>query len=228
MGTMIRHPTGFSKRFPPRAAGLLLLLFAGLTGLVLAGLTDAADGHLSRAIERADAPWLAAPLAWASAAARPLLLSLLVPVGWSLARRRYRFALLVASGGAGIGALNLAVKLALRHNPPGGDPGRPIAWGADPLAIARQISDSYSYPSGHVATTLVALGLWLLWLWPAVGRPARIALLVAAGGFAALIAYSRVYLGVHVAADTLGGALLGGAWLASTVWAWGRAVAAEG
>lgn len=217
MRIMIRQTTGFSKRFPACVAVLLLLLFAGLTGLVLAGVIDGPDRRLSRAIERAEAPWLTALLDGASAAAIPLFLSLLVPIGWSVARRRWRFALLATTSGAGIVALNLLLKLALHHNPPGGGSGRPVDWRGTPLAIAEQISDAYSYPSGHVAATIVAMGLWLRWLWPPSAPRYRPALLLAGLGFAACVAYSRVYLGLHVAVDTLGGGLVGGAWLAATL-----------
>lgn len=222
MRTMIRQTDTFSKRIPASLAVLLLLLFLGLTGLVLAGTIDQPDRRISRAIERADTPWLTILFDWSSAAAMPLLLSLLIPIGWSLARRRWRVAILLAASGAGIGALNLALKLALRHNPPGGGSGQPIDWHGSPLAIAEQISDAYSYPSGHVATTTVALGLWVIWLWPLVARRYRLILLLAGLGLASSIAYSRVYTGHHVAVDILGGGLLGGAWLAGTVGAWGR------
>jgi undecaprenyl-diphosphatase len=218
MRIMIRRGGSFSKRIPAQLAGLFLLLFAGLTVLVLSGAIERLDLRISRAIERADHPWLTALLARATEAAIPLVLSLAIPIAWSLLRRRPRLALLIGASGLGSLLLNLALKLALHHNPPGSGPGRPLDWRASPLAIARQISDSYSYPSGHVATAIVALGLWLLWLWPPLPRPARLALALTALAFTALLAYSRVYLGRHVATDILGGLLIGSAWLSGTIW----------
>jgi membrane-associated phospholipid phosphatase len=218
MRTMIRRGDSFSKHIPGHLSGLLLLLFGGLTGLVLAGATSNLDRRIARAIVRADHRSLDLLLGWTTEASLPLVLSLALPVAWSLLHRRPRFALLVVGSGLGSIALNLALKLALRHNPPGGGLGRPIDWQSSPFSIAGQISDSYSYPSGHVATTIVSLGLWLLWLWPLVPRRARVAMTVSALGFLTTLAYSRVYLGHHVATDILGGLLIGGAWLAGTVW----------
>ncbi len=219
MRTMIRGGESFSKRIPAQLGGLFLLLFTGLTVLVLSGATDTIDMRVSGAVTGADHPWLTTLLVWATAAAMPLVVLPVLPVGWSLLRCHTRFALLILGSSLGSIALNLVLKVILRHNPPdGGGIGHPIDWHSSPLAVMRQVSDSYSYPSGHVATAIVALGLWLLWLWPLLPRAARVVLVIAAAAFVATLAYSRIYLGHHVATDILGGALIGGAWLAGTVW----------
>jgi undecaprenyl-diphosphatase len=218
MRTRIRGGVCFSKRIWALLSGLFFLLFAGLTVPVLAGATRGIDRRISRAVEGADHRWLDLLLGWATEAAIPLVALLIVPIAWSLLRHRTRFALLIVGSVLGSFALNLALKLALHHNPPGGGLGRPIDWRSSPLSVAQQISDSYSYPSGHVATAIVALGLWLLWLWPLVPGAAHIVLTIATLIFVALLAYSRVYLGHHVATDILGGVLIGSAWLAGTVW----------
>lgn len=59
---------------------------------------------------------------------------------------------------------------------------------------------SYSFPSNH-AFTGFALARTLAWLFP-MGSPWY-------WGVAALVAYSRVYVGVHYPGDVFGGALLG-------------------
>jgi undecaprenyl-diphosphatase len=59
---------------------------------------------------------------------------------------------------------------------------------------------SDSFPSGHAATSFACAAL-LAWLTPLP----KAALFV----LAALIAFSRVYVGVHYPLDVLGGALLG-------------------
>ena len=69
---------------------------------------------------------------------------------------------------------------------------------------------------------MVALRLWVIWLWPLVAPRYRLILLLAGFGLAASTGYSRVYTGHHVAVDIPGGGLLGGAWLAGTAGAWGR------
>lgn len=59
---------------------------------------------------------------------------------------------------------------------------------------------SFSFPSGHAASAF-ACSLVLARKIPALGRPALI--------LAAVIAFSRVYVGVHYPLDVLAGALLG-------------------
>jgi undecaprenyl-diphosphatase len=74
------------------------------------------------------------------------------------------------------------------------------------------IPDSYSFPSGHaVAASALYITLALI---AAQGerrqRPRRI-LLWSGVAVAFLVAWSRVYLGVHYFSDVIGGLLLGGA-----------------
>ena len=74
------------------------------------------------------------------------------------------------------------------------------------------IPDSYSYPSGHsIAASALFVSLALI---AARGerrqRPRRI-LIWSGVALASLVAWSRVYLGVHYLSDVVGGLLLGGA-----------------
>lgn len=81
---------------------------------------------------------------------------------------------------------------------------------------------SYAYPSGHVARTVVLLGLvaWIaLQEVPHLRRPflaPTIAVAVVLG--VVLMAVARIGAGQHWASDVLGGALLGVAWLAFVMW----------
>jgi undecaprenyl-diphosphatase len=75
-------------------------------------------------------------------------------------------------------------------------------FGEDRIQPLVSLPSSESFPSGHSSTSFaaaVALGILVpKWRWPALG-------------IAALVAFSRVYLGVHYTLDVLAGALLGAA-----------------
>lgn len=76
---------------------------------------------------------------------------------------------------------------------------RPYDAGVSHLIIGP--SPDWSFPSDHAAACFAIAGAWL-------GRPPRwqgVALLV----LAVLIAYARVYVGIHYLGDVLGGALTG-------------------
>lgn len=98
---------------------------------------------------------------------------------------------------------------------------KPIVARARPFegAVAVRVIDrrplTYSFPSGHAAGSFAAAAtLSQVWL------PGRVVFLT----LAALIAVSRIYVGVHYPLDVLGGALLGlaSAWLVHRVVRRGR------
>lgn len=71
-----------------------------------------------------------------------------------------------------------------------------------------------SFPSGHAAESMALYATLVLILSPHLNPKARIAARVIATVLVALVAVSRVYLGVHYASDVAGGLLLG------IVWTW--------
>lgn len=75
-------------------------------------------------------------------------------------------------------------------------------------------TDSFGFPSGHTARAAALSGA-LVWVFapPRWRLPASIAAALIGG---LVMAYARVALGVHFPTDTLGGLLLGIAWLAAT------------
>ncbi len=115
------------------------------------------------------------------------------------------FAAITADGAAALIKLAFALP-----RPPGGD------------LLDLFGGPSYAYPSGHVARTVVLLGL-LAWVAlrevPRLRRPfvaPSIALVVVVG--IALMGVARVGAGQHWPSDVLGGVLLGVAWLALVMW----------
>lgn len=103
---------------------------------------------------------------------------------------------------AGGGLLNLTLKGAFERTRP---------EFADPLLAA----SSWSFPSGHAMGTFVLFGLGAYVLlrnvrsWTVAGSVVTVSLL-----WCVLVAFSRLYLGVHFASDVIAGVIAGAAWVA--------------
>jgi undecaprenyl-diphosphatase len=93
------------------------------------------------------------------------------------------------TGDVASGAIKQAVD---RPRPPHDDPGR--------LHAAVELPSSPSFPSGHATTSFAAAAVVAV-LMPRFRVPAF--------ALAALVGFSRIYLGVHFTIDVLCGALLG-------------------
>jgi undecaprenyl-diphosphatase len=77
---------------------------------------------------------------------------------------------------------------------------------------------TYSFPSGHTAAATVFYGLLACFLLRRVHAwPARAAIAAACCLMVALVALSRMYLGVHYLSDVLAAAAEGAAWLATCI-----------
>ena len=72
-----------------------------------------------------------------------------------------------------------------------------------------------SFPSGHTMATTVGYGTLLLVFMPIIPKRWRVPAVIAYFMFVALMAMSRLSLGVHYYSDVLGGFVLGLAWLAA-------------
>ena len=134
-------------------------------------------------------------------------------------RRRWRrLTTLVVCVGGGL-TLNVLMKLAFQR-------ARPVL--DDPLLTLT----SYSFPSGHVAGSTLMYGLIVAWAFTRTRRPLlRAAVVVAAAAAVGLVAYTRLYLGVHFLSDVAAAFAEGVAWLALCLGAltafWGRAPVAS-
>jgi undecaprenyl-diphosphatase len=119
----------------------------------------------------------------------------------SLARRRWSVILLLVANVGGILITHL-LKLGFARPRP-----QFFDWG-DPVITA-------SFPSGHASSAAVAYGT-IAYLIARLHHRAivRRSILVAAAVLIALIALSRIYIGVHYPSDVLAGLTLGIAWAA--------------
>ena len=83
---------------------------------------------------------------------------------------------------------------------------------------------SWSFPSGHAMNSLVCYGIMLFLLLEHTRDNVRRRLLIAATAMVViLIAWARVYLGVHYLSDVIAGWLAGGSWLIVCIGAYGFA-----
>ncbi len=78
-------------------------------------------------------------------------------------------------------------------------------------SIQLVVETDRSFPSGHVTGTLALLGVLTVVIGHRISRAAHKALIVLAAAVTALVAMTRLYLGVHWVTDIMGGLLLGGA-----------------
>jgi membrane-associated phospholipid phosphatase len=79
--------------------------------------------------------------------------------------------------------------------------------------------ETYSFPSGHVAGATLFYGFVAAYFWQRTADPRLRAVYVAvAAMLVVLVAFTRVYLGVHYLTDVIGGALWSSAWLAFCLW----------
>lgn len=88
--------------------------------------------------------------------------------------------------------------------------GRDRPTWSDPIASAT----GYSFPSGHAMGVTVVVGTLALVFLPRLPVRWRRPLVALGGGWALLVAFSRLALGVHYLTDVVAGVMLGGAWLA--------------
>ena len=127
--------------------------------------------------------------------------AIVIAIGFALRRQwRHLLAVLMCVGG-GL-ALNVALKYTFQRARPVFD---------DPLLTL----STYSFPSGHVAGTTVFYGFLVAWVHGRTKHPGwRLLSLFAFVSIVPLVAFSRLYLGVHYLSDVIAAFAEGVAWLA--------------
>ena len=119
-----------------------------------------------------------------------------------LSRRQWMWALFGSTAVLGGMLLNTLLKLAFHRTRPS-------------LSGLSTALNTYSFPSGHTMAATVLYGVLAAY---AIGRvrslAARLAIAISAVLIVALVAFSRIYLGVHYLSDVLAAAAEGIAWLA--------------
>jgi undecaprenyl-diphosphatase len=186
------------------AAALALLLFAWIAIEVLRGHGAAFDGAVRNAVHA----WATPRLTWAMRGITQLGSTVfLVGAGllavWRLAATgRKHAAVLLAGTALGSEALLQILKLVF-HRP------RPEAFFGFPNP------ETYSFPSGHAITACCFWGVLAAILAARSRSPwVKAGLWASASVLAALVGFSRVYLGVHYPTDVLAGYALAVVWVA--------------
>lgn len=193
--------------------GIIVLLVASLSFAAIAATVASKDPILHRELQ---------VLVWLQTQHNPSLAGLLVALSqmhsliglgfltlmfaFLLARRRKWYWVLslgLAMGGGML--LNLALKAAFSRD-------RPV-W-EDPLIAL----SSYSFPSGHTAGATLFYGFLAVYVISHVKElPWRLLCVVVTVGMVALVAFSRMYLGVHYPSDVLAAMSASAAWLVITL-----------
>ena len=190
-------------------AGIIILLVASVSFAAIATVVASSDPILKHDLQA---------VVWLHTRNSPAFAALLFALGQmhgligmglltgafalALARRKKWYWVLslgLAMGGGMV--LNLALKSAFQRD-------RPV-WD-DPLVAL----SSYSFPSGHTAGATLFYGFLAIYVVSHVKRlSVRVACVVAAATMVVLVAFSRMYLGVHYPSDVLAAMSASTAWL---------------
>ena len=191
---------------------MLLALFAFLAIWIAYHPVLAIDVTITRDFQANESPWLRYIMLAVSYIGNVMALSaglivLAAILFWILDLRLEAILVVVVSATSDI--LNSLIKLIVARP-------RPSAS----LVEIIQAASGLSFPSGHVMSYVAFWGL-LFSFGVILFRGKhwwRIALLMISALFVVLIGPSRIYLGDHWASDVLGAYLLGGIWLAMSLW----------
>lgn len=195
-------------------AGLVLLILAAAAFQTIAGaalgpgarlaVLDTSVAHWLHA--RAREPLTSALLAWSHLHSTPGIAFLSLLFAWHLWRRQAHYWMLTLLLAVPPGML---LNVLLKHSYQRARP----SFDAPLLSLP-----TYSFPSGHALAATVFYGVLACYLWTRARSAAqRVAVVVGAALMVALVAFSRLYLGVHFLTDVAAGVAEGLGWLAVCV-----------
>ncbi|MES2320331.1 MAG: phosphatase PAP2 family protein [Pseudomonadota bacterium] len=188
--------------------GLAVWLFGAIASEVVAGshitlidqqVADWFHGHAASGWT----PFMLFVTHW-HAPAGVLAMSFMLAIYFHVRRARYWLASLALAVPGGL-LLNVLLKYIFQRARP--------SFGNPLLTL-----DSFSFPSGHTSGAVLFYGVFAAYLVCATRPwPLRAVQVGAALGMVALVALSRVYLGVHYLSDVLAAMAVSGAWLATCI-----------
>ncbi len=207
------RPTSLVRRLRTIWPLALWELVVGLGAAAILTVLFVALGHYVVRPERLDFDRTVSSLVYSSAnptltAAMVLLTNLgaaivtvplfAVMVGYLMAHRRIRAAALVVVSALGAAGSDPVLKGIYQRARPD-------------LIVPLDVAGGYSFPSGHAVMAVVTYGLLAYLLGRRLTKWARALVTVVAAALALLVAFTRVYLGVHYPTDVMGSLLVGGA-----------------
>lgn len=186
------------------AAALGVMGFAWIAARVRVGATQAFDDAVLRYLGTHQRPWLAATMLEITFLGTATVVGMIAAVAalfLALTRQRTAAWLLVCAAAGGLVLNNLLKHVFDRPRP------HLFAWGTH--------AHTTSFPSGHAMSAAAVYGTVALLAARLTRRAGvRAGVAAAAAVVVLLVAFSRLYLGVHYPTDVLAGLVVGGAWAA--------------
>jgi undecaprenyl-diphosphatase len=115
---------------------------------------------------------------------------------WFIRKQNYLDAASMIVSLAGAATLNTLLKIFLGRPRPG-------------IFLPRVVGHGFSFPSGHVAASVAVYGFLAVLLW----RRHQRGWAVLSGAWVLVVAFSRIYLGVHNPSDALGALIFSSLWV---------------
>ncbi|MED1602580.1 phosphatase PAP2 family protein [Alkalihalophilus marmarensis] len=181
---------------------LLLIFFLITTYFVLKGYTREFDRLLLESVADFHTDLLTKMMTFFSfiGATRPVIVISLLFLGVIyLKYRNLQDVILFALVSLGSVTLNVVLKMTIKRERP---------------ESSLIVESGYSYPSAHTmaAVSLYGMIIYLLWKHTPTVKARKI-LITFGVSMILMIAFSRIYLGVHYASDIIGGVLISSFWL---------------